>query len=177
MRGKAGDRLERRALARGRHRDGVSGPRACRAAVDRPQHLHGPRARRPLRLSRTIDKEIREAGRLMREIGFTSKVFTPHSIVGPAFRRRAPGRRDRPRHLQGGRPHRSRRADDGAVADRDGQGLSLRPRRCRASGRSILFIGHNIHHVYDIADRFVVLDRGKVALETDRKRDQARPSN
>ena len=29
-----------------------------------------------------IDKEIREAGRLMREIGFTSKVFTPHSIVG-----------------------------------------------------------------------------------------------
>jgi len=38
----------------------------------------------------------------------------------------------------------------------------------RESGRSILFIGHNIHHVYDIADRFVVLDRGKVALEADR---------
>ena len=29
-----------------------------------------------------IDKEVREAERLMREIGFTSKVFTPHSIVG-----------------------------------------------------------------------------------------------
>ena len=41
-------------------------------------------------------------------------------------------------------------------------------RQVRASGRSILFIGHNIHHVFDIADRFVVLDRGKVALETDR---------
>jgi simple sugar transport system ATP-binding protein len=39
-------------------------------------------------------------------------------------------------------------------------------RAVRASGRSILFIGHNIHHVYDIADRFVVLDRGRVALTT-----------
>lgn len=35
----------------------------------------------------------------------------------------------------------------------------------KASGRSILFIGHNIHHVFDIADRFVVLDRGRVVLE------------
>ena len=43
-------------------------------------------------------------------------------------------------------------------------------RQVRASGRSILFIGHNIHHVFDIADRFVVLDRGQVAL-----RDQPRP--
>ena len=28
-----------------------------------------------------VDKEVCEAGRLMREIGFTSKVFTPRSIV------------------------------------------------------------------------------------------------
>ncbi|TIL81017.1 MAG: sugar ABC transporter ATP-binding protein, partial [Mesorhizobium sp.] len=42
-------------------------------------------------------------------------------------------------------------------------------RQVRASGRSILFIGHNIHHVFDIADRFVVLDRGKVALTADRR--------
>ncbi len=32
-------------------------------------------------------------------------------------------------------------------------------------GRSVIFIGHNIYHVYDIADRFAVLDRGKVVLE------------
>ena len=37
-------------------------------------------------------------------------------------------------------------------------------RTVRAGDRSILFIGHNIHHVYDIAERFVVLDRGRVAL-------------
>jgi simple sugar transport system ATP-binding protein len=41
-------------------------------------------------------------------------------------------------------------------------------RQVRASGRSILFIGHNIHHVYDIADRFVVLDRGRAVLEVGR---------
>ena len=32
----------------------------------------------------------------------------------------------------------------------------------RQRGRSIVFIDHNIHHVYDIADRFVILDRGHV---------------
>ena len=29
----------------------------------------------------------------------------------------------------------------------------------------MLFIGHNIHHVFDIAERFVVMDRGRVALQ------------
>jgi simple sugar transport system ATP-binding protein len=38
-------------------------------------------------------------------------------------------------------------------------------RQVRESGRSIVFIGHNIHHVYDIAERFVVIDRGRVAME------------
>ena len=28
--------------------------------------------------------------------------------------------------------------------------------------RSVLFIGHNIFHVFDISDRFVILDRGEV---------------
>ena len=32
----------------------------------------------------------------------------------------------------------------------------------KKSGRSVLFIGHNIYHVYDISDRFIVLDRGEV---------------
>jgi len=42
-------------------------------------------------------------------------------------------------------------------------------RQVRSSGRSIVFVGHNIHHVYDIANRFVVLDRGKVELAADRR--------
>ena len=32
----------------------------------------------------------------------------------------------------------------------------------KKSNRSVLFIGHNIFHVYDISDRFVVLDRGEI---------------
>ena len=112
-----------------------------------------------------ISEEIREAGRLMREIGFTSKVFTPHSIVGQL----SGGER------QGVAIARAIYKDaDLIVLDEPTTALSLTEtakvfhfvRQVRDSGRSILFIGHNIHHVFDIADRFVVLDRGTVALET-----------
>jgi simple sugar transport system ATP-binding protein len=111
-----------------------------------------------------LKKEISEASRLMREIGFTSKVFTPNSIVG---------------QLSGGErqgvaiARAIYKQADLIILDEPTTALSLTEtnkvfhfvRQVRASGRSILFIGHNIHHVYDIADRFVVIDRGKVALE------------
>jgi simple sugar transport system ATP-binding protein len=114
-----------------------------------------------------VNKEIEEASRLMREIGFTSKVFTPQSIVG---------------QLSGGErqgvaiARAIYKQAELIVLDEPTTALSLTEtakvfhfvRQVRASGRSILFIGHNIHHVFDIADRFVVLDRGKVALTTDR---------
>ena len=114
-----------------------------------------------------IDREVKEAGRLMREIGFTSKVFTPHSIVG---------------QLSGGErqgvaiARAIYKKADLIVLDEPTTALSLTEtakvfhfvRQVRTSGRSILFIGHNIHHVFDIADRFVVLDRGTVALEAPR---------
>ena len=107
----------------------------------------------------------------MREIGFTSKVFTPQSIVG---------------QLSGGErqgvaiARAIYKQADLIILDEPTTALSLTEtakvfhfvRQVRASGRSILFIGHNIHHVFDIADRFVVLDRGKVALEADRARCQ-----
>ena len=67
----------------------------------------------------------------MREIGFTSKVFSPRFDRRPAFGRRAAGRRDRPRDLQQGRPDRDRRTDDRALADRDRKGLSLRAHGAR----------------------------------------------
>lgn len=114
-----------------------------------------------------VAREVKEAGRLMREIGFTSKVFTPHSIVG---------------QLSGGErqgvaiARAIYKQADLIILDEPTTALSLTEtnkvfhfvRQVRASGRSIVFIGHNIHHVFDIADRFVVLDRGKVALETGR---------
>jgi len=112
-----------------------------------------------------INKEIREAARLMRDIGFTSKVFTARSIVGQL----SGGER------QGVAIARALYKEAALIVlDEPTTALSLTEtakvfhfvRKVRASGRSILFIGHNIHHVFDIADRFVVLDRGKVALET-----------
>ncbi|MBB6410391.1 ATP-binding cassette domain-containing protein [Mesorhizobium sangaii] len=114
-----------------------------------------------------VNKEIEEASRLMREIGFTSKVFTPQSIVG---------------QLSGGErqgvaiARAIYKQAELIILDEPTTALSLTEtakvfhfvRQVRASGRSILFIGHNIHHVFDIADRFVMLDRGKVALTADR---------
>jgi simple sugar transport system ATP-binding protein len=111
-----------------------------------------------------VRREYAEAERLMREIGFTSKVFTPDSIVG---------------QLSGGERQGvaiARAIYNKAeliVLDEPTTALSLTEtekvfrfvRNVRASGRSVLFIGHNIHHVFDIAERFVVLDRGRVALE------------
>lgn len=114
-----------------------------------------------------VAREVEEAGRLMREIGFTSKVFTPHSIVG---------------QLSGGErqgvaiARAIYKQADLIILDEPTTALSLTEtnkvfhfvRQVRASGRSIVFIGHNIHHVFDIADRFVVIDRGKVAMEAGR---------
>ena len=109
-------------------------------------------------------RERAEAERLMRDIGFTSKVFSPDSIVG---------------QLSGGERQGVALARaiynkaDLIVMDEPTTALSLTEtekvfrfvRAVRAGGRSVLFIGHNIHHVFDIAERFVVMDRGAVALQ------------
>src|SRR5271166_1770886 len=114
-----------------------------------------------------IAQEEREARRLMHDIGFTSRVFTPQSIVG---------------QLSGGErqgvaiARAIYKQADLIILDEPTTALSIAEtakvfhfvRQVRSSGRSIVFIGHNIHHLYDIADRFVVLDRGKVELEAKR---------
>jgi len=35
----------------------------------------------------------------------------------------------------------------------------------RRQEKSAIFIDHNIFHVYDVADRFVILDRGSIAAD------------
>ncbi|MCP4395987.1 MAG: sugar ABC transporter ATP-binding protein [bacterium] len=37
--------------------------------------------------------------------------------------------------------------------------------KAKEAGHSIVYITHNVHHVYPIADRFVILDRGKKLAE------------
>lgn len=59
------------------------------------------------------------------------------------------------------------------VLDEPTMGLSLKEaaklinfvRSIKEAGKSAIFIDHNIFHVYDVADRVVVIDRGRVAGE------------
>lgn len=111
-----------------------------------------------------MKRQYSEAERLMREIGFTSKVFNPNSLVATL----SGGER------QGVAIARALYYDaDLIVLDEPTTALSLTETQkvfnfieaVRNKGRSVIFIGHNIYHVYDIADRFAVLDRGKVVLE------------
>ena len=59
------------------------------------------------------------------------------------------------------------------ILDEPTMGLSLKETRklldfvagIKEAGKSAIFIDHNIFHVYSVADRVVVLDRGKVAGE------------
>jgi simple sugar transport system ATP-binding protein len=111
-----------------------------------------------------LKEEVAEAERLMREIGFTSRVFSPTSIVGQL----SGGER------QGVAIARAILKEASLIVlDEPTTALSLTEtakvfhfvRQVRDSGRSIIFIGHNIHHVFEIAERFVVIDRGRVALE------------
>lgn len=111
-----------------------------------------------------MKKQKDEAERLMRDIGFTSRVFSPGSLVATL----SGGER------QGVAIARALYYDaDLIVLDEPTNALSLTETQkvfsfveaVRQKGRSIVFIDHNIYHVYDIADRFVILDRGKVVAE------------
>ena len=114
-----------------------------------------------------IKKENEEANQLMRSIGFTSRVFAADSQVFT---------------LSGG--ERQGVAIARAlyfkakmiILDEPTTALSLTEsekvfhfvRQAKEGGASAVFISHNIYHTYDISDRFVVLDRGRVVLETDK---------
>ena len=106
-------------------------------------------------------EQVREANKLIREIGFTSKLIDAESPVG---------------NLSGGERQGvaiARAIYNNAeliVLDEPTNNLSLNETQkvfdfvlnVKKSNRSVLFIGHNIYHVYDISDRFVILDRGEV---------------
>jgi simple sugar transport system ATP-binding protein len=63
------------------------------------------------------------------------------------------------------------------ILDEPTTALSIRGRdkvlalakRLRDEGISVIFITHNIHHVYPIADKFVIMSRGRVIREVKRE--------
>ena len=109
-------------------------------------------------------EQVKEANRLIREIGFTSKLIDAESPVG---------------NLSGGERQGvaiARAIYNNAeliILDEPTNALSLNETQkvfefvnnVKKSNRSVLFIGHNIYHVYDISDRIVILDRGEVVHE------------
>jgi simple sugar transport system ATP-binding protein len=97
-------------------------------------------------------------------MGFTSAVLTPDSHVsGLSGGERQGVAIVRALHFEA----------DIIVLDEPTMGLSLKETEkllgfvegIRGAGRSAIFIDHNIFHVYSVADRIVVLDRGGIAGE------------
>ena len=112
-----------------------------------------------------VKKMKEETHRLMtRSMGFTSSAVSPESKVGKF----SGGEK------QGVAIVRALYFDaEIIVLDEPTMGLSLKEtekllnfvRGIRAAGKSAIFIDHNIFHVYNVADRVVVIDRGRVAGE------------
>lgn len=106
-----------------------------------------------------------ETHRLMTQsMGFTSQAVTPDSVVGQY----SGGEK------QGVAIVRALYFNaDIVILDEPTMGLSLKEtaklvtfvNSIREAGKSAIFIDHNIVHVYNVADRVVVIDRGKVAGE------------
>jgi simple sugar transport system ATP-binding protein len=97
-------------------------------------------------------------------MGFTSASLTPNtSVTGLSGGERQGLAIVRALHFQA----------DIIILDEPTMGLSLKETEkllqfvegIRAAGKSAIFIDHNIFHVYAVADRIVVIDRGRVAGE------------
>jgi simple sugar transport system ATP-binding protein len=103
-------------------------------------------------------------GLMSESMGFTSAVLTPDTTVtGLSGGERQGLAIVRALHFEA----------DVIILDEPTMGLSLKETEkllhfvdgIREAGKSAIFIDHNIVHVYSVADRIVILDRGRVAGE------------
>jgi simple sugar transport system ATP-binding protein len=113
---------------------------------------------------RTGDMRRITAGLMGESMGFTSAMLTPDShVTGLSGGERQGVAIVRALHFEA----------DIIILDEPTMGLSLKETEkllhfvdgIRAAGRSAIFIDHNIFHVYSVADRIIVLDRGRIAGE------------
>ncbi|MGQ9623112.1 MAG: ATP-binding cassette domain-containing protein [Candidatus Caldatribacteriaceae bacterium] len=112
-----------------------------------------------------IRKQREEAERIIREyMGFTSSALNVDAIVGTMSGGEKQGVAiARALHFQA----------DLIILDEPTTGLSLSETQkvlsfveeIKKKGKSAIFITHNIYHVYPVADRIVILDRGRVVGE------------
>jgi simple sugar transport system ATP-binding protein len=122
---------------------------------------------RPLGFLKVREQKDQTEKMLREHIGFTSQIITTDSVV---------------MSLSGGEKQgiaigRALFFDaDLIILDEPTMGLSLSETRrvldfvqdIKRQGKSAIFISHNIYYVYPVADRFVILDRGKVAGELEK---------
>jgi simple sugar transport system ATP-binding protein len=113
-------------------------------------------------------RQRQQAEALMRRIGFTSKVMSPNSVVSS---------------LSGGEREGVAIARsmffkaDLIILDEPTTALSLTQsqevlqfvERARKEGSAVLFISHNIFHSHQVADRIVIVDRGRIAAQMDKE--------
>jgi simple sugar transport system ATP-binding protein len=113
------------------------------------------------------NRQRKEAERLMREIGFTSRVFSPDSPVMT---------------LSGGERQGVAIARaiyfkaQLVILDEPTTALSLTEsekvfafiRELKARGAASIFISHNIYHSFDVSDYFAILDRGSIVYTADK---------
>jgi simple sugar transport system ATP-binding protein len=111
-----------------------------------------------------IEEEREQAEKVMREIGFRALGLTPDSIV---------------KTLSGGEKQgvtigRALHFEvDLIILDEPTIALSISEvakvldyvAEIKRKGKSAIFITHNIYHVHPVADRFVILDRGRTVAE------------
>ena len=109
-------------------------------------------------------KEIEETESLMRKIGYTSKVWTPFSSVNKL----SGGER------QGVAISRAILFDSRLVIlDEPTTAMALTEaaevlefvRNLKKAGKSVIFISHNPWDAHAVADRFVILERGKIVFD------------
>jgi simple sugar transport system ATP-binding protein len=113
----------------------------------------------------SVRRMRRVTAELMGEsMGFTSAVLTPDThVTGLSGGERQGLAIVRALHFEA----------NVVILDEPTMGLSLKEtdkllgfvRGIRAAGKSAILIDHNIFHVYSVADRIVVLDRGRIAGE------------
>jgi simple sugar transport system ATP-binding protein len=112
-----------------------------------------------------VKKQKQETEKLLREhMGFTSKVITTDSeVAGLSGGEKQGVAIGRALYFQA----------DLIILDEPTMGLSLSETRkvldfvldIKDRGKSAIVINHSIYQVYPISDRFVILDRGKIAGE------------
>jgi simple sugar transport system ATP-binding protein len=124
--------------------------------------------REPIRGARVfnrMDKRLMEevAQRLMREVGITKEIPATTPVLALSGGERQAVAIARAMYFESELIILDEPTNNLGVAET--QGVLRFVRNARDSGHSCIFIAHNIHHVFQVVDRIVVLRRGQVVAD------------